>query len=384
MGVHRRSTSGNAPCSIWLPTICLLLFLCWTGVVSSAEENLYKILGVSKTATAKEIKKAYRKKALDTHPDKRKDIPADQAAAEFHRVVHAFEILSDDNSRKLYDRTGRTQQGSGSGGGGGGGGFHGFGNFHFQWNHGGQYRKRRLKDQFRVQEAMSRVMHIVSLSQLETVLLDDDNLLERNLLMVFVTPGDVETICDDEIVFPYPFAAMSEQGIWWEDLLQTVKIRFNKANGLTRFFNVPKGDELRAAKQPIFLFGRRGHPLSESFARIQTSNRQEFETWMWKQIEVSVTFRNEHPHAVELHWIHGNTAHNKGTLEPGQESHHVTMLTHEWWVRDARVDTRSDSPGRYKLTKVRTIGIVYLKFELQVLSSKLKVLTNSSPKRNQW
>ena len=55
-------------------------------------------------------------------------------------------------------------------------------------------------------------MHIVSLTQLETVMLDDNDLLERNLLMVFVTPQKVEVLCDDEMVFPYPFAAMSEQG----------------------------------------------------------------------------------------------------------------------------------------------------------------------------
>jgi hypothetical protein len=55
-------------------------------------------------------------------------------------------------------------------------------------------------------------MHIVSLTQLETVMLDENDLLERNLLMVFVTPQDVEQHCDDDMVFPYPFAGMSEQG----------------------------------------------------------------------------------------------------------------------------------------------------------------------------
>jgi hypothetical protein len=149
--------------------------------------------------------------------DKRKDISAEKAAEEFHKVVHAFEILSDDNSRKYYDRTGRTQQQGAGGGGGGGSGFQGFnyGGFHFQWNTGGrrQYRPRKLKDKFKVQEAMSRVMSIVSLTQLETVMLDDNDLLERNLLMMFVTPQEVEQHADDEMVFPYPFAAMSEQGV---------------------------------------------------------------------------------------------------------------------------------------------------------------------------
>lgn len=196
----------------------LLILLLWAARISeSKEEDLYRILGVKRTATVKEIKSAYRKKALETHPDKRKDVSPEKAAEDFHKVVHAFETLSDENSRKFYDRTGRTQQQQGRAGGGGGPGFHGWnsGGFHFQWSTGGrhQYRPRKLKDKFKVQEAMSRVMNIVSLTQLETVMLDDNDLLERNLLMMFVTPQEVEEHADNEMVFPYPFAAMSEQGV---------------------------------------------------------------------------------------------------------------------------------------------------------------------------
>ena len=58
-----------------------------------AEEDLYKILGLQKNASTKEIKSAYRRKAMDTHPDKRgKDVSAEEAAEAFRRVVHAFEV----------------------------------------------------------------------------------------------------------------------------------------------------------------------------------------------------------------------------------------------------------------------------------------------------
>lgn len=71
-------------------------------------------------------------------------------------------------------------------------------------------------------------MHIVSLTQLETVMLDENDLLERNLMMVFVTPQKVEELCDDELVFPYPFAAMSEQGeIVTSELLQLMSFLVN-------------------------------------------------------------------------------------------------------------------------------------------------------------
>jgi DnaJ-class molecular chaperone len=138
--------------SIVLPSFRIIQVL----VHAANHDDLYKILGVARTATTKEIKSAYRRKALDTHPDKRKDIPAELAAEEFHKVVHAFEILSDESSRKNYDRTGRA--GQTQGGSAGGRGQQQQGGFSFRWNTGGgSYRSRKLKDQFKVQEAMSRV-----------------------------------------------------------------------------------------------------------------------------------------------------------------------------------------------------------------------------------
>ena len=320
-----------------------LLILTLVFHLNHAEENLYKILGVSKTATTKEIKSAYRRKALDTHPDKNKGVPPEEAAAAFHKVVHAFEILSDSESRRRYDKTGRTdqqqqqQQHRRS--------------WNFQRSSGGRRRQFRMKDKFEVKEAQSRIIHIVSLEQLETVIVDDENNeLERNLLICFLTP-DVEKHVMDEMVYPYPFAAKSAQGIWWEDLLQTTSVRFHRSNELTAFFGIPRGDTMTA---PIFVFGKRGQKFTNEnlndWPRIQTRERKEFESWVWDQIQVQVEFVNQHDHPVEIHWIHGTTAKMKMVLQPGQTEVHTTKLTHEWWVRDVRTDTHPDSPGRYRLT----------------------------------
>ncbi|MCB9742609.1 MAG: J domain-containing protein [Alphaproteobacteria bacterium] len=66
--------------------------------------RLYDVLGVSPTATAKDIKKAYRKLAQQFHPDKN---PDDAAAAErFKEVSAAYEVLSDEEKRVLYDQFG--------------------------------------------------------------------------------------------------------------------------------------------------------------------------------------------------------------------------------------------------------------------------------------
>ena len=91
----------------------------------ASKEDYYDLLGISKTATAEEIKKAYRKKAIQYHPDKN---PGDKKAEEmFKKVSEAYEVLKDPQKRATYDQFGHdafTQAGAGSPGGGGFGGFH--------------------------------------------------------------------------------------------------------------------------------------------------------------------------------------------------------------------------------------------------------------------
>uniref|UniRef100_A0A1A9VZL6 J domain-containing protein n=1 Tax=Glossina brevipalpis TaxID=37001 RepID=A0A1A9VZL6_9MUSC len=66
-------------------------------------KDYYKILGIAKTATDEEVKKAYRKQALRYHPDKNK---APNSEEKFKEVAEAYEVLSDKNKREIYDKYG--------------------------------------------------------------------------------------------------------------------------------------------------------------------------------------------------------------------------------------------------------------------------------------
>lgn len=108
-------------------------------------KDYYDILGVSKTAAQQEIKSAYRKLALQYHPDRNKTKEAEE---KFKEVTKAYEVLSNEEKRKSYDQFGHAafEQGAGQGpfGGAGGGPFGGaqgggqYGPFTYSYSTNGQ------------------------------------------------------------------------------------------------------------------------------------------------------------------------------------------------------------------------------------------------------
>ncbi|MEL7259679.1 MAG: DnaJ domain-containing protein, partial [Pseudomonadota bacterium] len=93
-----------------------------------AKRDYYDVLGVSKGASAEEIKKAYRSKAKELHPDRNKDNPNAESA--FKEAGEAYDILKDAEKKAAYDRFGHAAFEGGTGAGARpGGGFSGQGDF---------------------------------------------------------------------------------------------------------------------------------------------------------------------------------------------------------------------------------------------------------------
>ncbi|MEM8572091.1 MAG: molecular chaperone DnaJ [Pseudomonadota bacterium] len=90
-----------------------------------AKRDYYETLGVTRGASDSEIKKAFRKKAMELHPDRNQDNP--QAETKFKEVNEAYDVLKDDQKKAAYDRFGHAAFENGSAGPGAGGGFRGAG-----------------------------------------------------------------------------------------------------------------------------------------------------------------------------------------------------------------------------------------------------------------
>lgn len=120
----------------------LLALFALSSTLIDAAADFYKLLGLKRSASPKEIKKAYRAKSLEFHPDKNK---AEGAADQFAEIAYAYEVLTDEEKKEVYDRHGEEglkQHEQRQGQGGGHGGFDDIFS-HFGFGGGGGRRQQR-------------------------------------------------------------------------------------------------------------------------------------------------------------------------------------------------------------------------------------------------
>jgi len=355
------------------PSILLFLLIAFPSLGVGKEPDLYARLGVKKNASMKEIKAAYRQKARDTHPDKQRSKDPEVAAREFREIVDAYETLSDEESRRTYDRTGRTGGSSDGFGGGGGGrgqqqwGWQWGGGFGFNFNYqrpktksGGKihhfffdhYRQKEIKD------AWNRVLNIRNLKHLQSVLyadaFDEDegdasaHTTERYCILAFYDP--TSQACVDrmqyEILYPWPFAGNSAEGsseaMWWEEIMAVGKVDVTTPEGrkLAEAFGVTfnyrgKMDESRCPLLSLIprhasLEGRL--PPASFFA-----DSDEYRNWVWKQLKMTVDFINTTPWTVHYWWLDGYRGMRQPDIEPGNSTRVNTFISHSFFFRAGHV-----------------------------------------------
>ncbi|XP_035224979.1 dnaJ homolog subfamily B member 9-like [Stegodyphus dumicola] len=88
--------------NLFLPCLSCLV---WAISDVSCERDYYEVLGVNKKASNRDIKRAFRKLAMQYHPDKNKDPKAEE---KFREIAEAYEVLSDEEKRREYDQFGRS------------------------------------------------------------------------------------------------------------------------------------------------------------------------------------------------------------------------------------------------------------------------------------
>lgn len=199
--------------SLW-PLVGLIL------CVLAQKVDHYATLGIKKTATLAEVKRAYRAKALTSHPDKAAPGEVEAATAAFRQIAEAYETLSDPQERRRYD-LGGARGGGGRGGGSStaewfwssSGGFGGRQQHWHNWHH-----EQFLRPE--VRRAQERPIKLRSLSHLRSSALGDDDVTERAVLLA-LTDGTEQcaNALKFETQFPAPFAGWSDatmgSGLWW-------------------------------------------------------------------------------------------------------------------------------------------------------------------------
>lgn len=353
---------------MFTPQLCIIALLL-TAFIGISGKDLYAILGVKRGASKQDIKKAYRQKAKDTHPDKNPGVDTETSAHQFREIAEAYEVLSDHNSRSTYDRTGKTEkdrseerwkQQRDRGENQRHGGRWNFGNF-WNFNEKQQQSGPRIKyhsyyrDSYTrraILNSQSRVLTVTSLNHLKDIVLEEDTGLTERYVLLAVYDSRVPS-CEDllnfYVMFPWPFAGFAREGdnsMWWEETMITTKIDLaDETEGTKEVqdllnINFDRKDPHSVAQCPTIAFFPRKSTL-ENFElwtpTMEQGTRQkegvDFRAWVWQRLKMSVKLTNRTPWKLKQWWLDGYRGVILDDIEPGETYVANTYLSHAFVYR---------------------------------------------------
>lgn len=362
----------------------LLNLLLNCSLLFASAKDLYARLGLKKGASEKEIKKAYRQKAKDTHPDRNPNVDPEIAAQEFREIAEAYEILSDDRLRSDYDRTGQTaaereaarrehasrynqqqyqqrqqqsnRQRSSSGG------------WHFQFNFGGGNRNTNTRADPKIRyhpyytnyatrrhilQCQNRVLSVTGLPHLERIALDDDTGLTDRYVLLAVYDSRVpqcENLLNYYVLFPWPFAGFTRENdnsMWWEEIMLVTKIDLAQGTQISKdladLLGIDFEGDNKVRCPAVALFPRHSRLTAFdiwSLSEQDDPTKTEFREWVWHKLRMQITFKNKTPWTLHQWWLDGTRGKQLENIEPEGEYGCNTFISHSFLFRASFVEGR--------------------------------------------
>jgi hypothetical protein len=358
-----------------------ILILFSSLLIPSDGKDLYALLGVQKSSTLSEIKKAYRHQAKLTHPDKNPNRNLEEISSQFLEISEAYEILSDDSSRRRYDQTGKTPK-----------------EIQDERERQRNPRWRHWKDPSRESDSSSRpqrvnrlyyqlqrevkvcqqlVLSINGYSHLMNLVRDESetdseserlrptSLLERYILIAIYN-SSVLSSCSQrllyEVMYPWPFSGFTrttDQTMHWDEILLTLQLDIDQQS--TRGEGEGEGEQtedeikkflshfqvtLREVNEncPLILFLPR-HQTTElllySVWKPSSGDQEqvmEFHEWVWGMLKMRVKIVNKTPWVVHHWWLHGTRGKKLDDIAVGQTYELQTFISHTFIYRSSDVE----------------------------------------------
>lgn len=346
-------------------------------------KDLYSLLDLPRSATLQEIKKSYRLKAKLTHPDKiswqdqqEKTRKIDEINQQFHEITEAYEILSDENTRRQYDLTGKTPsemeeekrtswRSS-------------------RWNY-QQYSSNnsiklnplyhQIARQIKICQQLCitvtgyrHFMNLIREEELEEhgasferescsldsscANVNDDihekkYLLQRYILLAFYNSSSVSCLNKlyYEELYPWPFAGFTrttDQTMHWEEILMTFKVDISQSTtsatdvlALLSHFQLSYDDV--NSDCPIIVFLPRQQPIltlsQYEIWKPSSSTVAYYYDWVWSLLKMKLRIVNKTPWVIHQWWIHGNRGTKLDSIPVGEVYSLQTFISHAFIYR---------------------------------------------------